>query len=137
MVREEKVQILMSTYNGKKYLKEQMDSLLSQTYKNIEILVRDDGSSDGTGEILETYQKQHSNVRVYLQENIGLVDSFFWLLEQSDAGYVAFCDQDDIWKPEKIERAVEKLEQVKGPALYCGNKMLVDADLKELGLSDP
>lgn len=136
MIREEKVQILMSTYNGKKYLKEQMDSLLSQTYENIEIIVRDDGSSDGTGEILEIYQKQHSNVRVYLQENIGLVDSFFWLLEQSDAEYVAFCDQDDVWKPKKIERAVEQLKKIKGPAVYCGNKMLVNAELKEMGLSD-
>ena len=122
-----KVQILMSTYNGEAYLKEQMDSLLGQTYPEIEILVRDDGSSDGTLGILKEYEEKYNNVYLYPEKNVGVTESFLSLLARSNGEYVAFCDQDDIWLSEKIEKAVEKLALVKGPALYCGHKLLVDA----------
>lgn len=129
-MEQKKVQILMSTYNGEKYLREQMDSLLNQTYPNIEILVRDDGSKDQTISILEEYQKQHDNIQVFAEPNVGVIKSFFSLLEKSDADYVAFCDQDDIWLENKVEKAVEKLENITEPALYCSNKILIDADGK-------
>lgn len=131
-----KVQILLSAYNGESYLREQMDSLLRQTWSDLEILVRDDGSTDQTAAILQEYEKQYVNVKVFSEENIGLTDSFFRLLEWSDADYVAFCDQDDVWMEQKVERAVKALERIQGPAMYCGNKMLVDAQLKELGPLD-
>ncbi|MFV0465938.1 MAG: glycosyltransferase family 2 protein [Lachnospiraceae bacterium] len=129
-----KVQILMSTYNGEEYIREQMDSILSQNYQDVDILVRDDGSSDDTFVILKEYEEYHQNVRVYKGENIGINKSFFELLKCSDdhAQYIGFCDQDDYWLPEKIERAVEKLEQISGPALYCGAKTLVDENLNVL-----
>lgn len=131
-----KIQILLSAYNGESYLREQMDSLLKQTWPDLEILVRDDGSTDQTSVILQEYERQYANVKVFSEENIGLVDSFFRLLEWSDADYIAFCDQDDVWMEQKVERAVAALERVQGPAMYCGNKMLVDAQLREIGSSD-
>lgn len=124
-----KVQILMSTYNGEKFLKEQLESLLRQTYQNLEILVRDDGSKDGTCEILREYEKKYSNVHVYLEDNVGVTKSFFELLKKSDADYIAFSDQDDVWLEEKVEKAVEKLKTLEEPALYCSNKILVDSEL--------
>lgn len=136
MAKQEKVQILMSTYNGEQYLSEQIESLLRQTYPDFEILIRDDGSTDGTRDLLKKYEKEYRNIQIFLEENKGVTGSFFRLLELSDASYVAFCDQDDVWLEEKIERAVNALKTVKGEALYCGNKMLVDAELKEIGISD-
>lgn len=126
----EKVQILLSTYNGERFLREQLQSLLNQTYPNLEILIRDDGSLDSTALILQEYADNYSNIHVYLEENVGAVNSFFKLLSRCDADYAAFCDQDDVWFPEKIERAVEKLRKVKGPGLYCSNKILVDSNLQ-------
>ena len=123
-----KVQVLMSTYNGERFLSEQIESLLSQTWKNLEILIRDDGSRDKTPDILRQYGADYKNIRIFLEENQGINGSFFELLKKSDADYVAFCDQDDIWLEGKIEAAVEKLEQETGPALYCSNKILVDSD---------
>ena len=73
----------MSTYNGKKYLREQIESLLSQTYSNIEILIRDDGSKDGTISILEEYSQNYPSIKVFKEENIGVVNSFFNLLKKS------------------------------------------------------
>lgn len=127
-----KVQILMSTYNGERFLQEQIESLRKQTWKNLEILIRDDGSTDKTREILEEYSKKYENIRVYPEKNIGVTKSFFELLKKSDADYVAFCDQDDVWLEDKIEAAIVKLEKITGPALYCGNKILVDSKLRPM-----
>ena len=123
-----KVQILMSTYNGERFLAEQIESLLRQTWGNLEILIRDDGSKDGTSDILKEYGAKYNNIKVFLEENLGVSRSFFELLKKSDADMVAFCDQDDIWLEQKVEAAVQRLEHEQGPALYCSNKILVDSD---------
>ena len=77
-----KVVIMLSTYNGEKYLSEQLDSLVNQTYKNIEILIRDDGSKDNTVSIIEKYMKKYKNIRFIKGENKGFIKSFllnwFW-----------------------------------------------------------
>jgi len=80
----EKVQILMSTYNGEKYLEQQLDSILNQTYPNICILIRDDGSMDGTAALLQRYADKYENVTFYRGENVGAIQSFFELLRVSD-----------------------------------------------------
>lgn len=129
---KKKVQILMSVYNGEKYLREQLDSILAQTYGNIEILVRDDGSTDQSLSILQEYQKVHSFISVIEGKNIGLTKSFIELLGASDGEYVAFCDQDDVWLENKIEKAVEKLEACEIPALYCSNQILVNEKLEKI-----
>lgn len=136
MKQKEKVIILLSTYNAERYLREQLDSLLAQTCQPDEILIRDDGSKDGTIEILEEYSKKAENVTYYMGENLGAKDSFLDLVKHAkdrDFAFCGFCDQDDYWKPEKIERAVKMLQQEgEGPVLYCGKTQLVDADLNPL-----
>lgn len=77
-----KVQILMSTYNGERFLREQIESLLRQSWKNVEILIRDDGSKDGTREILNEYSDKYENIQVYLESNLGVAGSFFELLKK-------------------------------------------------------
>ena len=107
--------ILLSTYNGEKYIKEQLDSLLSQTRKNFEILIRDDGSSDNTINIILEYQKKYPKEIRYIKDdlgNLGSSKSFIKLLEYSDSEYIMFCDQDDIWLPEKIEKSINKIKEL-------------------------
>ena len=135
-----KVAIIVSTYNGEKYIKEQIESLIKQTYKNIDIYIRDDGSKDYTGSILENYSKKYSNIKLYKEKNIGVVESFFCCLEKAinNADYFAFCDQDDIWHKDKIERAVSKIQSVTSnkPILYftefnyCDEKMKFNSTSK-------
>lgn len=137
-----KLQILMSTYNGEEYLAEQLDSLLAQTIikkagYEIEILVRDDGSKDGTWDILREYAGKEDCIRVFKEENVGVIESFFRLIDLSeDADYLAFCDQDDVWMPEKLERALGKMSERapdgKKPLLYCGRPLLTDAGLRPI-----
>ena len=108
---DKKVAVLISTYNGEKYIKEQIDSILNQTYKNIEIVIRDDGSSDSTIEIIKEYQKKHSNIILKEGTNVGFIKSFFQLLGLADSDYYAYCDQDDVWMENKIELAVNALNE--------------------------
>lgn len=136
-----KVNILLSTYNGEKFLSQQLDSLLAQTYPDILIHVRDDGSSDKTIAILEAYRDAHSNIRVALGENLGAAKSFYRLLLDADdsCDYFAYCDQDDVWKPDKIERAVafHQGEDPAIPALYFSEFEIVDARLNRVASSKP
>ncbi len=127
-----RVQVLMSTYNGERFLEEQMESLLAQSWKNLEILIRDDGSTDSTMQILERYCMKYPNIQVFVGENIGVAKSFFELLQESDGDFVAFCDQDDVWLEHKVEAAITVLKEEQGPALYCGGKTLVDSSLKPM-----
>lgn len=124
-----KVNILMSTYNGELYIREQLDSIFSQTYQNFQLFVRDDASDDRTLEIIESYKKNLSKEQedkfVIVpnpgKENWGYMKSFWWLLNNcAEADYYAFCDQDDVWLPDKIECGVEKLNEKLGsiPLLY-------------------
>ena len=128
------VQVLISTYNGEKYLREQIDSILGQTYRDIRILIRDDGSQDGTLLILEEYKKRYANVDYYAGENLGVQKSFYDLFSRvaEDVQYIATCDQDDVWYPDKIETAVNRLEDIAEPALYCCRTQLTDANLVPL-----
>lgn len=135
--RMKAVQILLSTYNGAAFVAEQLDSLLTQTYKPIHILIRDDGSHDQTREILKKYEQQYQ-MNVLLGSNSGVIPSFFTLLQQSSdqVDYVALCDQDDYWHKEKIERAVRKLNEIDAaiPAMYCSRVELVNEELVPLGM---
>ncbi|BBF44270.1 alpha-L-Rha alpha-1,3-L-rhamnosyltransferase [Lachnospiraceae bacterium KM106-2] len=130
---ENKLQVLMSAYNGEKYIRVQLDSILNQTYQNIEILIRDDGSTDSTVSILKEYQEKYENVSFYSGENVGVIGSFFDLINHADkeATYYAFSDQDDYWLEQKLEAAVEQLQKEKEiPFLYCSNTTLVDDQLE-------
>lgn len=124
----------MSTYNGEKFLREQIDSLLAQTYP-VEIYVRDDGSTDSTQSILDEYRKNKC-LEWYTGENLKPAKSFWNLVQTApQADYYAFCDQDDVWFPDKIERAIQRLTQEENrnrPLLYCSNVTVTDADLKPI-----
>lgn len=135
-----RVQILMSTYNGEKYLKQQIDSILNQSYKDIHLMIRDDGSSDNTVSILKMYAERYDNISYYQGKNIGSIQSFLELLRKSDdnAAYYAFADQDDEWMPEKISKAVKCLEQKERsiPMLYCSNTYITDSELNVIKLDE-
>lgn len=146
----ETVQVLLSSYNGERYIKEQLDSILAQEGVGVSLLVRDDGSTDETREILENYENSHKNITVLYGKNVGVIKSFFALIEESgsEAPYIAFSDQDDVWLPDKLERAVRLLkaeeEKRQGmrqkaayssrtmPLAYCSARQLVDTDLRPL-----
>lgn len=128
------VAVLMSTYNGEKYITTQIESVLNQTGVNIKLLVRDDGSTDKTISILKQYEKE-GKLNWYTGENLKPAKSFMNLIKNApDADYYAFSDQDDYWKPEKLSRAVNILNtfDLNKPALYYSNTTLVDKNLKEL-----
>lgn len=130
-MNNKKVIVLLSTYNGEKYLKEQIDSILNQSYPNIEIYIRDDGSKDKTTEILKQYQAKQ--IHVIVGENMGFVGSFFEVLKQApQADYYAFADQDDVWEKDKIRRAIEILEENQNediPIMYYSNYDFYDENM--------
>lgn len=97
--------VLLSTYNGEQYLREQLDSLIDQSHQNIVVHVRDDGSTDGTVAILQGYQSRFpEKFKVYIGDNLGSSASFYWLLENVRADVYFFCDQDDVWFRSKVEQ---------------------------------
>ncbi len=123
-----KILVLLSTYNGAQFLREQIDSLLKQVDVYMHILVRDDGSTDNTKRILFEYKNTYPEKFTIIQgENLGWRHSFFELLcfakrNMVAYDYYAFCDQDDIWLPTKLKRAVEKIgELTTDIRLYCSN----------------
>ena len=129
-----RIAVLMSTYNGEKYLKEQIDSILRQTIDiDCELIVRDDGSTDDTINILNSYSQK--NLLTYtVEENIGAARSFISLLRNNRGfDFYAFSDQDDAWNPDKLQKGISAIENLKGPALYCTNCELVSSRLESMG----
>lgn len=128
------VVVLMSTYNGEKFLRTQIDSVLAQEGVSVSLLVRDDGSSDGTLNILNEYASK-GVLKWFSGENLKPAKSFFNLMKSApNSDYYAFCDQDDYWEKDKLVSAVEKLEcmDLEKPLLYCSATKLVDAELKPI-----
>jgi len=127
-----KIQVLISTYNGEKYLKELIESVLNQDIKKITLIIRDDGSNDNTLKILNTYSNKR-NIKIFAEKNIGVIQSFFKLLKLScpNTDYYAFCDQDDIWMRDKLSRAINKLNEFPEeiPLMYCSRTILVNDKL--------
>ena len=106
------VQIIMATYNGEKYLEEQMDSLLAQTWTDIRVEVCDDGSTDHTCDVIERYAQKDSRISIHRnEENKGYVRNFLEGMQRSEAEYIMFCDQGDIWDQNKIEVTLGAMEQ--------------------------
>lgn len=128
------VLVLLSTYNGQKYLEEQLISLQQQKNVDLSVLVRDDGSHDDTTKILKKYAKQDF-LDWYSGNNIGPAYSFFNLMENAPKSeFYAFCDQDDIWKPNKLYSAIKELKKFnnKKPALYFSKAQLYNQKLKKI-----
>ena len=129
---EKTIDILMATYNGEKYLEEQIESILNQTYKNIRLIISDDESKDGTRKILEEYEKKDNRIKVFYQENnLGYVKNFEFLLKQVENDIFMLSDQDDVWLPEKVEKSY-KILQEQNADLAFGDLEVVDENLKTL-----
>jgi len=129
-----KVQVLLSTYNGERFLEEQLQSLAAQKGVELSVLVRDDGSSDSTTKILDKWQK-NGLLHWYQGSNLGPAKSFLNLMQHaSDADYYAFCDQDDVWLDCKLQKAAEKLDafEAEKPAMYFSKVQFVDAELRPI-----
>ena len=119
---KDKIDILLATYNTHiPYLKKQIDSILNQTYKDFNLLISDDNSTKKeVVEELQEYEKKDKRIKVYKQkENIGYIKNFEFLLEKSEAPYIMFCDHDDVWYPEKVEKSLKKIKQEKVDMVYC------------------
>lgn len=126
----------MSTYNGEAYIKEQLDSILQQSIKDhmqMDLFIRDDGSSDTTHAILEDYKQRHPNITIEYGKNIGVIASFFNMIKHANGyDYYALADQDDVWLPDKLSIGVEKLctLHMDTPALYASCSLLVENDMQ-------
>lgn len=127
--------ILLSTYNGARFLGEQLDSLLAQSSRDWVLLVRDDGSSDGTLDILRRYAARDERIRLVAEpaENLGAARSFGALLQQAlaEGGQrFMFCDQDDVWDPSKVEQSLVALDAGgPGPVIVHTDLEVVDSSL--------
>lgn len=128
------VTVLMSTYNGEKYLREQLDSIIKQENVDLRIVVRDDGSSDGTVSILDEYSKKYKFISYYKgSQNLKPCKSFLELIRSNtDSDYFALSDQDDIWDRDKLITAIRFLQAQDQtmPALYFSNLRIVDENNK-------
>ena len=132
----ETVYVVMSSYNGEKYIRQQIDSILSQEGVKVKLVIRDDGSSDGTRTILDTY-KENESIDIWLGENIGYSKSFLALIHSVDesAEYIAISDQDDIWDKDKLKCALETIKKADQslPILYsCGRRLLINGEIKQV-----
>ena len=139
--KETNVLVLMSTYNGEAYLRKQLDSILHQDKVKVHLMVRDDGSTDHTCDILVEYDEKYPNMEWQTSENVGFVRSFSILAEKAlsfpgTIDYYAFSDQDDIWMPNKLKTACRYLDEADGkttPLLFSSNSLFVDDNMSVLG----
>lgn len=126
----DKVCVLLSTYNGEKYLKEQIDSILRQLCVDVQISIRDDGSSDKTEEIIHHYVSSYPNISFIRGNNLGPAQSFLALIRTApEAEFYAFSDQDDIWEANKLFNALVKIKEnltIQRPILYYSSLIVAD-----------
>ena len=120
---------MLCTYNGERFLKAQINSLLQQTWSNIEIIISDDHSSDGTRKILHSFESDPKFRITYQPETLGAIHNFEYSTKQASGEFIAFCDQDDIWLPEKIEKLYHAIDDY---WLVYSDSILVDEEGQSL-----
>ncbi|MBQ3397035.1 MAG: glycosyltransferase [Synergistaceae bacterium] len=133
------VAVIMSTYNGERYLAEQIDSILAQKNVHVELFIRDDGSKDNTREIISDYVKKYNNIHAEFGSNMGWIRSFIYALQNApDFDYYAFSDQDDFWLEEKLITAVNAIQREENeygkniPVICQTNAFITDGNLNVL-----
>ncbi|WP_242205730.1 MULTISPECIES: glycosyltransferase family 2 protein [unclassified Pseudomonas] len=135
------VAILLCTYNGKAFLKSQIDSFVEQTHKKWTLYISDDGSTDGTLSILEEYKAliEENRIRLFTGPRAGFAENFMSLIRNAEinADFYAFSDQDDIWFKDKLERSIHQLHESPQhlPAMYCSRTRLIDEENNIIGFS--
>ena len=131
-MNDDTIDILLPTYNGEKYLREQLDSILNQTYKNIRLIISDDCSKDSTPKILEEYRNKDERIELYLQkENIGVVKGIEFLLKKVKSNYYMLADQDDVWLSMKVEKSIETLKRENADLVF-GDLEVVNEKLETI-----
>lgn len=130
-IDEPLVSICIATYNGAKYIREQIDSLMNQTYQNIEVIIQDDCSSDNTVSILKTYQEKMNITINRNEENLGYIKNFEKVLQKANGEYIAICDQDDIWVENKIELLINNIAD---KTMIYSDSLLIDSEGKSLDM---
>ena len=124
---EELVDILVTTYNtNEKYLRKQIESILRQTYKNINIYISDDNSTNkNISPILQEYAEKDKRIKLYIQpKNLGYNKNFEFLLKESKANYIMFSDHDDVWHKDKVEKSLNELKQKDADMVYCNCRQI-------------
>ena len=138
------IDILMATYNGEKYIAEQIDSILAQTFQDFKLIIRDDGSSDNTPAIIEDYAHRYPAKIEVVHDNVvcrNAARNFFQLLKYAETEYVMFSDQDDYWLPYKIQITLDYVKQAErenpgSPVLAFTGLKVVDEHLKSMDIFD-
>ncbi|MBQ8424506.1 MAG: glycosyltransferase [Clostridia bacterium] len=138
MENKPKICVIMSTYNGEKYIREQIDSILAQKDVDLTLHIFDDISKDKTVEIAREYEEKNSNVKVHINERnknftYNFLDALFSFKENEEFDYYAFSDQDDYWLDTKLISAIKKIEEKGKCTLYAANLKVVDQDLNYQG----
>ena len=130
---EKQIAILMATYNGGKYIREQIDSIVNQTFNNWHLYIRDDGSYDNTISIIKEYCKVYNNITLIHDAlgTLGCRDQFLYLLKIVNADYYMFCDQDDKWFYDKIEKSYKFIQYVESE--NPGMPILIGSDSSMCG----
>lgn len=131
---QEKVDILLATYNGERFLQQQINSIFEQTHTNFFIYIRDDGSKDNTVSIIKEYVQKYPDKIAIIEDNfgnLGVTQNFNELMKYSTANYIAFSDQDDIWLPQKIEKSFNLLKEIEEkhnnlPAFVYSDMKIID-----------
>ena len=132
MLSKEKVSIAMATYNGENFIAQQIESIFAQTYKDFELIICDDSSTDRTIQIIQTFMKKHSNIKLFQnQRNIGYLKNFEKLINLCKSDYIALSDQDDIWIETKLEIEMKELLKIqnisnKVPIMVHSDLMMIN-----------
>lgn len=130
-----KIDILMATYNGEKYIREQIDSILSQSYSDFRLMISDDCSTDSTRDILIEYAQKDNRIKLFFQEfNLGIVKNFEYLMKRVESDCFMFSDQDDVWKSDKILKTISLMKVTNSDLIYTDLEV-VDQDLKLINSS--
>lgn len=130
------VSVVLCTYNGEKFIREQLDSILNQTYPVDELIIQDDGSNDDTLDIIREYQKKYSQIKLYCNESpLGFNYNFSTAFRKASGDYIASCDQDDIWRKDKIEVLIKHIRDNK---LIFHNSLLFTSTIDSIiGVKNP
>ncbi|MBB6447260.1 glycosyltransferase family 2 protein [Bacillus benzoevorans] len=124
-----KVSVAMATYNGENYIKAQIDSILSQLGLEDELIISDDHSSDATVSIIEEYRKQDSRVKLFMNEEKGVTSNFENAIKRTQNEIVFLSDQDDVWKPEKVQTVLSYYEKNPKILMIMSDITVVDNEL--------
>jgi len=137
------VSVIMATYNGEKYVGEQIDSILASTYQDFELYIYDDGSKDNTMTVLLKYESEFPG-KIHVKQNEsnqGVTINFLHAITMTTTDYIMLCDQDDVWKPNKIELTLKKMRKIElqrcrnYPLAVFTDAVVVDKDLKVINKS--